>query len=343
MLEQYTWGDFTLFVFVLVVLYYLVVGFLYYRQELTALLNRKGGGGARLAGTGPGGASSTGPPSLVRTASAFVAATPEATESREEPKAADAGASQNLPQAREVAEVTGSLPDSSAAAKGSDDGDQAAAPMDSASAVSKSDAAADYDEHRTEELDEVDTTLAARARQLAAQMPTDGPEAETAVEASVATPAATTPAPALIATPAEPLEQAAGDAMPAREVEPADSMLSPVESFIEKSNTKGDGIETISIFAGVEAGMDDEPDSVDVADLLYSFDTPIASPADVVGAPAEQLFAVTSVVDFIAQAQSGNRPAVPAAIQATSLASLVADRVAESNEELNSLFGDDED
>lgn len=294
MLNQYTWGDFALFVLVLVVVYYAVVGFMYYRQELGAFFTRKGGGGAQLAGAGSAAAAS-GPPSLVRTTSAFVAATPTATESKEPVEAPEnvAGAVQNLPDGQEVAEVTGSLPDSTAAATGQDDGQAAAVPMDSAGgAETETDTAAQYDEQRTEALDEVDTRLAARARQLAVEMPTEETEEEP-------------------------------------------------ETIIEKNNNVGTDIETISTVANVEAETAYEQEAANDADLLYSFQEPIASPADVVPVAIEQLFAVTSVLEFIAQAQAGNRPAIPAAIQETSLASLVADRVAESNAELNDLFGAD--
>ncbi len=294
MLNQYTWGDFALFVLVVVTLYYLVVGFLYYRQELTDFLNRKGRGGAQLAGVGAASAASV-PPSLVRTQSAFVVATPTATESKadsETPEVED-GAASNLPDGQEVAEVTGSLPDSTAAATGLDDGESAAVPMDSAGgAETETDTAAEYDEQRTEELDEVDNELAARARQLAAQMPVEETDGED-------------------------------------------------ESFIEKSNNETDDIETISTFGHVEAETAYEHGSPTTGDLLYEFQEPIGSTADVLPA-AEQLFSATSVVDFIAQARAGNRPAVPVALNETSLATLIADKVSASNQELNALFGEDD-
>ncbi|MFD2719885.1 hypothetical protein ACFST9_14245 [Hymenobacter monticola] len=294
MLNQYTWGDFALFVLVVVTLYYLVVGFLYYRQELTDFLTRKGRGGAQLAGVGAASAASV-PPSLVRTQSAFVVATPTATESKadvETPEVED-GAASNLPDGQEVAEVTGSLPDSTAAATGLDDGESAAVPMDSAGgAETETDTAAEYDEQRTEELDEVDTELAARARQLAAQMP---------------------------------VEETNGEE----------------EGVIEKNNNEIVDIETISTFSHVEAETAYEHGSSTTGDLLYEFQEPIGSTADVLPA-AEQLFSATSVVDFIAQARAGNRPAGPVALNETSLATLIADKVSASNQELNALFGEDE-
>ena len=294
MLSQYTWGDFALFILVVVVLYYLGVGFLYYRQELSAFLTRKGRGGAQLAAVGAGPAAAN-PPSLVRTTSAFAPATPTATEAKApvEVPEVEAGAAQNLPDGQAVAEVTGSLPDSTAAATGQDDGQASAVPMDSAGgAATETDTAAEYDEQRTEELDEVDTDLAARARALAQEMPTDETEAGTS-------------------------------------------------GVIDNNNNESSDIETISTFSHVEPEAAYEQGPVEVGDMLYSFQELIGSPADVVPIVTERLSAVTSVVEFIAQAQAGNRPAVPVAIQETTLASLVADRVAESTQELNELFGAD--
>lgn len=297
MLNQYTWGDFALFALCLVVLYYVVVGFMFYRNEIGSIFTRKGGGGAQLTGVGPGagpGAAAAGPPSLVRTTSAFAAATPTATESKA-PLEIDAGAAQNLPDGQAVAEVIGSLPASTAAATGQDDGQSAAVPMDSAGgAETEADTAAEYDEQRTEELDEVDTELAARARQLAVEMPTEESEDET--------------------------EQS---------------------GIIEKNNNESGIIETNSAFAHVEAEPAYIESPVNDTDLLFTFQEPIASPVDVVSVPTEQLFAATSVVEFIAQAQAGNRPAIPAAIKETSLANLVADKTAASTAELNDLFGAD--
>lgn len=294
MLKQYSWGDFALFVLVVVVLYYAVVGFLYYRQEIGALFTRKGGGGAQLAGANAGsGAAASGPPSLVRTTSAFVSATPTATESKEAVETPEAGAAQNLPDGQEVAEVTGSLPDSTAAATGLDDGQSAAVPMDSAGgAETETDTAAEYDEQRTEELDTVDTELAARARQLAVEMPTEETEDDS-------------------------------------------------KGVIEKNNNESPPIETISTFSHVESHTAYSEEPVNDTDLLFTFQEPIALPSDVVPVATEQLFTATSVVEFIAQAQAGNRPAVPAALMETTLASRVADKVSESNAELNELFGAD--
>lgn len=292
MLNQYTWGDFALFAAGLVLVYYAVVGFLYYRDELGSLLTKKGGGGAQLAGAAAGTAAS-GPPSLVRTTSAFVQATPTATESKEEVETLEAGAAQNLPDGEPVAAVTGSLPDSTAAATGLDDGQGAAVPMASAGgAETDVDTAAEFDEQRTEEIDTVDKELAARVSQLAVEMPTE----ETEIESS---------------------------------------------GVIEKNNNDSGSIETISTFAHVEAETAYSEASVNDGDFLFAFQEPIASPVDVVSVPTEQLFAATSVIEFIAQAQAGNRPALPAAIKETSLANLVADKVAESNAELNDLFGAD--
>ncbi|GGG59791.1 hypothetical protein [Hymenobacter glacieicola] len=294
MFNQYTWGDFALFVLVLVLVYYAVVGFLYYRQEIGSFFTQKGGGGAQFVGAGPAAAAS-GPPPLVRTTSAFVAATPTATESRELVEAPEgvAGAVQNLPDGQAVAEVNGSLPASTAAATGQDDGQAAAVMTGSAGgAETETDTAALDDEQRTEALDEVDKHLAARARQLAMEMPTEKTQVE-------------------------------------------------LEKVIEKTNNIGTDIETTSPVYHVEAETAYEQESVNETDMLYSFQKPIASPGDVVPVATEQLFTVTSVVEFIAQAQAGNRPAIPTAIRETTLASLVAGRVAENNAELSALFGAD--
>ena len=103
MLSAYSWGQFGLFVLVAVPLYYLVVGLLYYRAELTARLTPgKKVVGGQLAGVG---GSAVAPPSLVRPTSAFVQATPAATKTRAAAEGADAserpeaGADQNLPTA----------------------------------------------------------------------------------------------------------------------------------------------------------------------------------------------------------------------------------------------------
>ncbi|UOQ75178.1 hypothetical protein [Hymenobacter cellulosilyticus] len=72
MLSAYSWSQFGLFILALVLLYYLVVGLLYYRQELTGLLSSR-----RKSGSPALTANATGvvaPPALVRPTSAFAPA-----------------------------------------------------------------------------------------------------------------------------------------------------------------------------------------------------------------------------------------------------------------------------
>lgn len=115
MLSQYSWGQFFVFVLGLLVVYYVVVGFLYYRQHIVALLT-----GKKLApaGVGPSAAprrsrAAAAEDDLVSTSSEYaapvvVAETPVAsTES-------GAGAADNLTGGQEQI-VAGSLPDSVAA------------------------------------------------------------------------------------------------------------------------------------------------------------------------------------------------------------------------------------
>ena len=178
MLSAYSWGQFGLFVLVVVVLYYLVVGLLYYRMELTTLLTPgKKTVGAQLAGAG---GSAVAPPSLVRPTSAFVKATPAATEAREEVDDAErpeAGADQNLPAAAEPL-VSGALPDSTGTATGHDESTSDTAPMEAMAAAG--DEAQTLDENRTEAADQADERLAALVRREAHNLPAE-PVAATAV------------------------------------------------------------------------------------------------------------------------------------------------------------------
>lgn len=180
MLSAYSWGQFGLFVLVVVVLYYLVVGLLYYRVELTALLTPgKKMAGAQLAGAG---GSAVAPPSLVRPTSAFVMATPGATEARTEADDAErpeAGADQNLPEAAEPL-VGGALPDSTGTATGQDESPSETAPMVATTAAG--DEAQVLDENRTEEADHADEHLAALVRREAHNQPTEPVAADTAVD-----------------------------------------------------------------------------------------------------------------------------------------------------------------
>lgn len=172
MLSAYSWGQFGLFVLVVVLLYYLVVVLLYYRAELTALLTPgKKVALGQLAGVG----GSAAPPSLVRPTSAFVQATPAATETRAAAGEADAaerpeaGADQNLPTATEPL-VGGALPDSTGTATGQDESTSDTAPMDATAAAG--DEAQVLDENRTEAVDEADEHLAALVRREAHKLPT---------------------------------------------------------------------------------------------------------------------------------------------------------------------------
>ena len=178
MLSAYSWGQFGLFVLVVVVLYYLGVGLLYYQVELTALLTPgKKMADAQLAGAG---GSAVAPPSLVRPTSAFVKTTPAATEAREEADNAErpeAGADQNLPAAAEPL-VSGALPDSTGMATGHDESTSDTAPMEATAAAG--DEAQAQDENRTEEADQADEHLAALVRREAHNLPAE-PVAATTV------------------------------------------------------------------------------------------------------------------------------------------------------------------
>ncbi|AIZ65577.1 hypothetical protein PK28_18350 (plasmid) [Hymenobacter sp. DG25B] len=180
MLSAYSWGQFGLFVLVVVLLYYLVVGLLYYRAELTALLTP----GKKMAGAQLAGASSSvvAPPSLVRPTSAFVKVTPVATETQEDADNAErpeAGADQNLPAAAEPL-VSGALPDSTGTATGHDESTSDTAPMEASAAAG--DEAQAQDENRTEEADQADEHLAALVRREAHSLPTEPVTADTAAD-----------------------------------------------------------------------------------------------------------------------------------------------------------------
>lgn len=183
MLSAYSWGQFGLFVLVVVVLYYLVVGLLYYRVELTALLtpgNKMAG--AQLASAG---GTAVSPPSLVRPTSAFVKATPAATEAREDANDAErpeAGADQNLPAAAEPL-VSGALPDSTGTATGHDESTSDTAPMEATAAAG--DEAQAQDENRTEEADQADEHLAALVRREAHNLAPDSVAADAPIEGAL--------------------------------------------------------------------------------------------------------------------------------------------------------------
>ena len=150
MLAQYSWGQFALFALVLAGVYYLIIGLLYYRDEMGALFSKKGAA-VQLVGVPSGGRGAAAPSPLVRPSSVFApvpAAAPETTQ-----PAADA------PQ---VPVVIGSLPDSTAAATGLDEVVEDDAPT---ATVDLAEAEADQeqllDEQRVEELDVPDSGLAA--------------------------------------------------------------------------------------------------------------------------------------------------------------------------------------
>lgn len=185
MLSQYTWGQFFEFVAIALVLYYLVIGFVYYRNDLGSLLKRKGDG--QLSGAATGGGTAA-PASLVRTTSAFAPIAAPAvgdTQTTTAPPAPpvlqdEEGAAKNL-AAPAAAIVGGSLPNSTAAATGSDKNVDDAAPMDSAVV---GDEAALADEQRAIELDEADAELVKLLHQASVTMPIDEPSAESVSEIS---------------------------------------------------------------------------------------------------------------------------------------------------------------
>jgi hypothetical protein len=175
-LSAYSWGQFGLFILVVVLLYYLVVGLLYYRVELTALLSP----GKKVRGQLASAGGVMAPPALVRPTSAFVKATPAATESRDEADDAEhpeAGADQNLPTAAEPL-VSGALPDSTGTATGHEESTSDAAPMETAATAG--DEAQALDETRTEEADQADAHLAALVRRESHQLTPEAGHAEAA-------------------------------------------------------------------------------------------------------------------------------------------------------------------
>jgi hypothetical protein len=166
MLSQYSWGQFFIFVLVLLIAYYGYVGMVYWRKELGSLLSGKKA--ARPQQVGP--ANASGPAPLVRTTSVFAAApvVDEAAES--EPTA---GAAANLAEPSEPV-VSGSLPSSTATATGNDAGQESSAPMETAaSLVDAASTEQQQDETRVNELDEVDDNLVALLNNPAYQMPAD--------------------------------------------------------------------------------------------------------------------------------------------------------------------------
>ena len=174
MLSAYSWSQFGLFILVLVLLYYLVVGLLYYRVELTALLTPgKQGLRPQPAGTATGVAV---PPSLVRPTSAFAPAktAPDSpAEQADESHLPEAGAAENLPTATKPV-VAGELPASTAGATGQDESIREEASMDATAAASSAlEEAQAQDENRTETADQADERLAELVRREAHPLPSD--------------------------------------------------------------------------------------------------------------------------------------------------------------------------
>lgn len=304
MLSQYTWGDFFLFVLVVLVLYYVGVAFLYYRDDISNVLKgKRGSGGLAVAGAGT---SPAGPPSLVRSKSAFVAA-PTATESAptaESPVQTPAdGAAENLPEAS-AAVVGGELPNSTATATGRDESDADEGPMDLASAtVGATAEAIALDESRQEQADRPDAVMAAKIRQKAHDMVIEPSEDD--------------------------FDQGEGG--------------NPI-NLIAKSNTDRADIETKRTLVGVspvETEIVYTPAVADSYEPLADFGEPVASFQDVTPLETEELFEVDSVAAYISQVQAGEKPMVPAALAGTRLADL-ADQLAlntsQNTEELISLF-----
>ncbi|MET4107680.1 hypothetical protein [Hymenobacter sp. UYP22] len=144
---------------VVVLLYYLVVGLLYYRAELAPLLAfGKRGAGSSLA-------PATAPPALVRPTSAFAPPQPAAAVAAPEATAEEEGAAENLPPTTEAV-VEGQLPASTATATGQDQSADDSAPLDAASASAEEQAAA-QDQTRTEAPDQADERLAELVRREA--------------------------------------------------------------------------------------------------------------------------------------------------------------------------------
>ncbi|MBT9395033.1 hypothetical protein KLP40_17840 [Hymenobacter sp. NST-14] len=159
MLSAYSWSQFGLFMLVVVLLYYLVVGLLYYRAELAPLLSLS----KRGAGSTPSPA--TAPPALVRPTSAFAPPQPAAAVAAPEAMVEEEGAAENLPPATESV-VEGLLPASTATATGQDQSADDSTPMDAASGSAEEQAAA-QDQTRTEAPDHADERLAELVRREA--------------------------------------------------------------------------------------------------------------------------------------------------------------------------------
>lgn len=287
MLSQYTWGQFALFALVLTAIYYLAVGLLYYRNELTALLRP----GTKSAGLQPAAARvGEGPAPLVRTSSAFappvaVKVTPVAAEA-EQP--AD-GAADNLPEALAPA-VSGTLPESTAMATGQDDSPEESGPMAAAAAVEgATDAEQELDERREEDLDEVNEELAAFIREAA--QPTGAGAGETT----------------------------AGD-VPMAKLPAGEDALAPLE--IDDSTSPSIEMNDAGEAAATEVAY--QQSEAEEFDPFAAFNEPVASPLDLIPASPTRLVEADSLAAFLAQVQGGQQPAVPAELVGTTLAERMA-------------------
>lgn len=299
MLSQYTWGQFFLFIGVVVAVYYVVIGLLYYQDELSALLK-----GKKVA---PKATPSAGPAALVRTTSAFgpaakVAAAAPAAQAEVEPAS---GAAENLPGPVELL-VTGSLPDS-AAAIGSDESAGKATDADTSSLDEPAEVRDDEDSP-SETLDEADEQLAAMIRAAAT---------------------------ATAAAPDEGVMNDDDDDLPSYAVAQQENG----EPLIENISQTGSNIETRRGIDGVEAEIVYQPVVADTSDLFAVFDERLASPLDILPVVQEPLFEAESLAAFLAQVQRGEKPAIPDELRGTSLVEEMADLTQQNNAELFALFG----
>ena len=322
MLSQYSWGQFFLCTGAVLVLYYLVVGLLYYRDEFFARLRGWRLASPRLAGVGTDDGSvddeddDVGPPPLVRARSAFAAAAPvvaTAAVTVAVPVTAVAaaapedGAANNLPGAV-VAVVGGELPGSTAAATGYDDGDEELA----AAAASGGETAADAlarDAEREETADQPNEALAALLRDNAQKIPADQP------------------------ADGEGEGQADNAAVPSADAPTADNDAGTESGPVGLTPTT-----TAAGDSPVEA-----PAYEPLADFSLPFNQPVAALADVTPALEEELFGVEAVAAYIAQVQAGERPPVPPAMAGTGLAEQLAHLTSSNTDELTNLFGADDE
>lgn len=305
MLSQYTWSQFFLFVGILVGLYYLVVGLLYYRDEFFAILKGRQVAGAQRARAGAG--DSPAAPALVRSKSAFVVpatTTQSGADAAPATTAAPAGgAADNLPEA--VAVVGGGkLPDSTATATGRNDSPDAPGPMAAAAAVTgAAQEALTLDADREEQIDQPDEALAARIRQKLREMQSDESASTSAEEAS-------------------PAESIAKNNTNGANIETARILVSEITVELENGY---------------------RPDVATSHEPLADFSLPIASISDVTPVTEDELTGAEAVADYILQLRAGDQPPVPAALIGTSLADHHAHYTSVSAAELTQLFGADAD